>query len=103
MQGELMEKHLINPTFTLSNIGSIGGTIMSPVVLPPQVAIGAIGKIQRLPRFVDETSMEIAEYHIMNISWGGDHRVIDGATLGRFSNLWKSYIESPVMMAFSMK
>ena len=103
MNGGLTEKHLLNPTFTLSNIGSIGGTIMSPAVPPPQVAIGAMGKIQRLPRFVNDDSMEVAEYHIMNISWGGDHRVIDGATLGRFSNCWKSYIETPMKMAFSMK
>lgn len=103
MNGTLNEKHLMNPTFTLSNIGSIGGTIMSPVVLPPQVAIGALGKIQRLPRFVNENSMDVAEYHIMNISWGGDHRVIDGATLGRFSNAFKNYIESPMKMAFRMK
>jgi 2-oxoisovalerate dehydrogenase E2 component (dihydrolipoyl transacylase) len=94
---------LVHPTFTLSNIGSIGGTIMSPVILPPQVAIGAMGKIQRVPRFVDDESMEVEESHIMNISWGGDHRVVDGATLGRFSNLWKSYIESPMTMVFTMK
>ena len=37
----LTEKDLLHPTFTLSNIGSIGGTIMHPVILPPQVAIGA--------------------------------------------------------------
>ncbi len=76
---------------------------MSPVVLPPQVAIGAMGKIQRLPRFVSEESFEVQETHLMNISWGGDHRVLDGGTLGRFSNAWKSYIEKPVSMVFNMK
>mmetsp|Transcript_25181 Transcript_25181/g.37689 ORF Transcript_25181/g.37689 Transcript_25181/m.37689 type:complete len:175 (-) Transcript_25181:320-844(-) len=103
VNGSLSEKDLVNPTFTISNIGSIGGTIMSPVILPPQVAIGAMGKIQRVPRFVSEDSMEVRESHVMNISWAGDHRVIDGATLGRFSNLWKAYIESPMMMAFAMR
>lgn len=38
--GNLSEEDIANPTFTLSNIGAIGGTYMSPVVLPPQVAIG---------------------------------------------------------------
>jgi len=98
----LSEEELTNPTFTLSNIGAIGGTVMSPIVLPPQVAIGAMGKIQRVPRFVGDT-MEVKEAHLMSISWGGDHRVIDGGTLGRFSNVWKGYIESPMSMAFTMK
>jgi len=99
----LSDADLSNPTFTISNIGSIGGTIMSPIVLPPQVAIGAMGKIQRMPKFVNDTSLEVIEKHIMNISWGGDHRVVDGATMGRFSNLWKHYIENPMTMVFDMK
>ena len=35
---------------------------------------------------------------IMNVSWSADHRVIDGATVAKFSNLWKSYIESPTQV-----
>jgi len=101
-QGALTEDDLKGPTFTISNIGSIGGTVMSPVVLPPQVAIGAMGKIQRLPRYVGDTK-DIEEVYLMNISWGGDHRVLDGGTLGRFSNVWKSYIEKPMIMALTMK
>jgi len=101
-QGALTEDDLKGPTFTMSNIGSIGGTVMSPVVLPPQVAIGAMGKIQRLPRYVGDTK-DIEEVYLMNISWGGDHRVLDGGTLGRFSNVWKSYIEKPMIMALTMK
>lgn len=41
-EGNLTEDDISNPTFTLSNIGAIGGTYMSPVVLPPQVAIGGM-------------------------------------------------------------
>ena len=40
MDGNLSEADIAKPTFTLSNIGAIGGTYMSPVVLPPQVGIG---------------------------------------------------------------
>ena len=44
---KLGEEELTGGTFTLSNIGSIGGTYASPVILAPQVAIGALGKIRR--------------------------------------------------------
>jgi 2-oxoisovalerate dehydrogenase E2 component (dihydrolipoyl transacylase) len=91
-------------TFTISNIGAIGagGKFMSPVVTPPQVAIGAIGKIERLPRFVRNT-MEVEEAHICAISWGGDHRVVDGATMARFHTQWKAYVEDPVRLLMEMK
>jgi len=73
---------------------------MSPVVVPPQVAIGAMGRIQKLPRIVDD---HVVEVNIMQMSWGGDHRAIDGATMARFSNQWKEYMENPMTMLFSMK
>ncbi|XP_034721984.1 lipoamide acyltransferase component of branched-chain alpha-keto acid dehydrogenase complex, mitochondrial [Etheostoma cragini] len=44
--GQLGTRELSGGTFTLSNIGSIGGTYAKPVILPPEVAIGALGKIQ---------------------------------------------------------
>ena len=100
-EGSLSEDDITGVTFSLSNIGAIGGTYMSPIVAPPQVAIGAIGTIQRLPRFVGDSN-EVEEASIMQISWGGDHRVVDGATMARFSNQWKAYLERPMTMTFSM-
>jgi 2-oxoisovalerate dehydrogenase E2 component (dihydrolipoyl transacylase) len=100
-EGSLSEGDITDATFTLSNIGAIGGTYMSPIVTSPQVAIGAMGRIQRLPRFGADNVIE--EINIMQISWGGDHRVIDGATMARFSNQWKNYMESPMTMVFAMK
>ncbi|KAI2503099.1 dihydrolipoamide acetyltransferase [Fragilaria crotonensis] len=98
--GNLSEADISGATFTLSNIGAIGGTYMSPIVASPQVAIGAMGKIQRLPRFVGDA---VEGVNIMQISWGGDHRVIDGATMARFSNRWKELMENPMAMVFRMK
>ncbi|MBW03625.1 Lipoamide acyltransferase component of branched-chain alpha-keto acid dehydrogenase complex, mitochondrial, partial [Eschrichtius robustus] len=44
--GQLSTTDLTGGTFTLSNIGSIGGTYARPVILPPEVAIGAVGTIK---------------------------------------------------------
>merc|ERR1712178_122315 len=51
LENKLRPDDLSGGTFSLSNIGAIGGTYASPVLLMPQVAIGALGKIQNFPRF----------------------------------------------------
>ncbi|XP_020855505.1 lipoamide acyltransferase component of branched-chain alpha-keto acid dehydrogenase complex, mitochondrial isoform X3 [Phascolarctos cinereus] len=88
-------------TFTLSNIGSIGGTYAKPLILPLEVAIGALGAIKTVPRFNEKD--EVIKTQIMNVSWSADHRIIDGATVARFSNLWKSYLENPASMLLELK
>lgn len=45
----------------------------------------------------------VKKAHIMCVSWSADHRVIDGAVVARFSNLWKSYLENPSLMLLDMK
>jgi len=92
---------LTGGTFSLSNIGAIGGTYASPVLVVPEVAIGAIGKIQKLPRFDDAGN--VIPVHIVQVSWSADHRVIDGATIAKFSNLWKRYLEFPNTLIFDCK
>ncbi|XP_018417462.1 PREDICTED: lipoamide acyltransferase component of branched-chain alpha-keto acid dehydrogenase complex, mitochondrial isoform X2 [Nanorana parkeri] len=99
--GQLGAAELTGGTFTLSNIGSIGGTYAKPVILPPEVAIGAFGKMQVVPRF--DSRGQVVKAHILNISWSADHRIIDGATMSRFSNLWKSYLENPSSMLLDLK
>ena len=56
---------------------------------------------QVLPRFGEDGSLKKA--HIMQVSWSADHRVIDGATVARFSNLWKSFLEVPASMIIDLK
>ncbi|XP_073499142.1 lipoamide acyltransferase component of branched-chain alpha-keto acid dehydrogenase complex, mitochondrial [Phyllobates terribilis] len=99
--GQLGAADLTGGTFTLSNIGSIGGTYAKPVIMPPEVAIGAIGKLQVVPRF--DSKGQVVKAQILNISWSADHRIIDGATMSRFSNLWKTYLENPSAMLLDLK
>lgn len=76
---------------------------MSPIIASPQVAIGAMGRIQRLPRFVNSDSTEVEEAYIMSATWAGDHRALDGATLAQFAQQWKNYMENPVDMLLRMR
>jgi 2-oxoisovalerate dehydrogenase E2 component (dihydrolipoyl transacylase) len=101
LAGKLTAQDLTGGTFSLSNIGSIGGTYASPVILPPEVAIGALGKLRTLPRF--NSKGEVYPATIMNVSWSADHRLLDGATVARFSNLLKDYLENPGSMVLDLK
>jgi len=102
-QGTFGKEDMANGTFSLSNIGAIGGgTYMKPIIFPPQVAIGAIGQIRKLPRY-DEESASIAVRSVMNFSWAADHRVIDGATMARFSNRLKEFLECPSLMLAELR
>ncbi|WP_166423027.1 dihydrolipoyllysine-residue acetyltransferase [Paraglaciecola sp. 20A4] len=100
-QGRLKTSDLTGGTISISNIGVLGGTVATPVINHPEAAIVALGKIQRLPRF-DEHD-QVRPVNIMHVSWSGDHRIIDGATMVRFNNLWKSYIEKPMTMLSTMR
>eukprot|EP01128_Nolandella_sp_AFSM9_P004036 TRINITY_DN1776_c0_g1_i1.p1 TRINITY_DN1776_c0_g1~~TRINITY_DN1776_c0_g1_i1.p1 ORF type:complete len:514 (+),score=150.46 TRINITY_DN1776_c0_g1_i1:31-1572(+) len=98
---KLSPDDLSNSTFSLSNIGAIAGTYASPVLVPNTVTIGAIGKIQKLPRYNELD--EVVPVHIMNVSWSADHRVIDGGNIANFSNLVKQYLEEPGSMTFDLR
>lgn len=93
LRGQLLPADFAGGTFSLSNIGVIGGTYTHPCIMSPQVAIGALGKTKVVPRFGENG--EVVRAHIMNVSWAADHRVIDGVTLAGFSEVWKKYLENP--------
>ncbi|KAI1705862.1 2-oxoacid dehydrogenases acyltransferase (catalytic domain) domain-containing protein [Ditylenchus destructor] len=93
---------LTGGTFSISNIGAIGsGTYVNPVIFAPQVAILALGRVRKLPRF-DEQENLVAR-NVVNVSYSADHRVVDGASMARFSNLLKEYIEHPSSMLAEMR
>jgi len=95
-EGRVSQADLKGGTITISNIGALGGTYASPIINAPEVAIVALGRTQKLPRF--DANGQVVERSIMTISWAGDHRIIDGGTIARFNNLWKGYLESPQSM-----
>ncbi|NMT63210.1 dihydrolipoyllysine-residue acetyltransferase [Marinobacter orientalis] len=94
--GRVSQEDLKGGTITISNIGALGGTYASPIINAPEVAIVALGRTQKLPRF--DASGQVVERAIMTVSWAGDHRIIDGGTIARFCNRWKGYLESPQSM-----
>jgi 2-oxoisovalerate dehydrogenase E2 component (dihydrolipoyl transacylase) len=99
--GRISPNDLKGGTITVSNVGAIGGTIATPIISKPQVAIVALGRVQTLPRF--DVEGNVSAQKIMTISWSGDHRVIDGATMAHFSNTWKALLENPASMLMTMR
>lgn len=99
--GRVQPGDLKGGTISISNIGALGGTVATPIINKPEVAIVALGKVQALPRF--NAKGEVEARQIMQVSWSGDHRVIDGGTIARFCNLWKQYLESPQDMLMAMR
>jgi len=98
--GRVAQADLKGGTLSISNIGALGGTYAAPIINQPEVAIVALGRTQRLPRFDSEGN--VCARDIMTITWAGDHRIIDGGTIARFSNLWKHYLEHPDEMLLSL-
>lgn len=100
-EGKLSNQDLKGGTISISNVGVLGGTVATPVINKPESAIVALGKMQRLPRFDDNDN--VVAVNIMHVSWSGDHRIIDGATMVKFNNLWKSYLENPMTMLSELR
>jgi 2-oxoisovalerate dehydrogenase E2 component (dihydrolipoyl transacylase) len=93
---KLSPEDISGGTITLSNIGAIGGKFGSPLINSPEVCIIAFGKIQKVARFDDDgTAFPLS---IMTANIAADHRVLDGATIARFCNEWKLFIEKPEML-----
>uniref|UniRef100_A0A803MM54 Dihydrolipoamide acetyltransferase component of pyruvate dehydrogenase complex n=1 Tax=Chenopodium quinoa TaxID=63459 RepID=A0A803MM54_CHEQI len=95
-ENKLSQDDISGGTITISNIGAIGGKFGSPLINLPEVAIIAIGRIQKVPRFKEEGTVYSAP--LMNVNIGADHRVLDGATVAKFCNEWKSFVEKPDLL-----
>jgi 2-oxoglutarate dehydrogenase E2 component (dihydrolipoamide succinyltransferase) len=81
-------------TFTLTNVGSFGNVMGTPIINQPQVAILAVGAIKKKPAVLEtEHGDVIAIRHMMFLSLSYDHRVVDGSLGGMFVRRVADYLE----------
>lgn len=90
--GTFKVEDLRGGTFTISNLGAIGGTYSTPIINPPEAAILLIGRSRMLPQWIDGAFQPRL---MMPLSISYDHRIVDGATAQRFLNDVKGYLASP--------
>ncbi|MBX7255236.1 MAG: 2-oxo acid dehydrogenase subunit E2 [Candidatus Hydrogenedentes bacterium] len=82
-------------TFTVSNLGGIGGTSFTPIVNPPEVAILGISRARVEPVYVDG---QFVPRTLLPLSLSYDHRVIDGADAARFTRFLVEALEQPFLL-----
>ena len=92
--GKLVPDEIQGGTYTLTNVGSFGNVLGTPVINQPQVAIMAVGAIRKKPAVLEtEFGDVIAIRHMMYLSHSYDHRVVDGALGGMFVRRVADYLE----------
>ncbi|SRR5690606_19825746 len=91
---ELTADDLSGGTFTISNVGSFGNIMGTPIIVQPQVGIVALGAVVKKPAVVETPNGDaIAIRHKMFLSHSYDHRVVDGALGGMFVRRVADYLE----------
>ncbi|GAP86194.1 putative 2-oxoisovalerate dehydrogenase E2 component [Rosellinia necatrix] len=99
--GKLSVQDLSGGTITVSNIGNIGGTYLSPVIVEKEVAILGIGRMRTVPAFDEDD--KVIKKQVCNFSWSADHRVIDGATMARAAEIVRQIVEEPDSMILHLR
>jgi 2-oxoglutarate dehydrogenase E2 component (dihydrolipoamide succinyltransferase) len=93
-ENKLKPDELAGGTFTVSNVGSFGNVMGTPIIMQPQVAILALGAVQKKPSVIETPYGDaIAIRHKMFLSHSYDHRVVDGALGGSFVRRVADYLE----------
>lgn len=81
-------------TYTVTNVGTFGNVMGTPIINQPQVAIMALGAIRKVPAVIETPQGDaIAIRHKMFLSHSYDHRVVDGALGGQFVRRVADYLE----------
>ncbi|MFT4031199.1 MAG: dihydrolipoamide acetyltransferase family protein [Siphonobacter sp.] len=93
-ENKLKPEDLTDGTYTVSNIGTFGNIMGTPIIVQPQVAIMAFGAIQKKPAVIETPDGDfIGIRQKMFISHSYDHRIVDGSLGGRFVKRVSDYLE----------
>ncbi len=95
--GKIQREQMQGGTFTITNIGVIGGLSFTPVINWPEVAILGLGRTQERLAF-DKDGKTVIAKKMMPLCLTFDHRLIDGALAARFVNAVKEYLENPLLL-----
>lgn len=101
--GKLSLQDMSGGTITVSNIGNIGGTYLSPVIVEREVAILGVGRMRTVPAFANDGSDRVVRKQVCNFSWSADHRVVDGATMARAAEVVRGIVEEPDVMVMHLR
>lgn len=92
--GKLSPDDIQGGTYTISNVGSFGNLMGTPIINQPQVAIMAVGSIKKKPAVIETPQGDlIGIRHFMYLSHSYDHRIVDGALGGQFVRRMADYLE----------
>jgi pyruvate dehydrogenase E2 component (dihydrolipoamide acetyltransferase) len=95
---DLTLEEMRGSTFTVTNLGSLGTGYFSPIINWPEVAVLGLGRAERTAVW-DDKNKEFTPRLIMPLSFGHDHRVLDGADGARFMSWIVEAIRNPMLMA----
>jgi pyruvate dehydrogenase E2 component (dihydrolipoamide acetyltransferase) len=87
-------------TFTITNVGSVGGMYSTPIINPPEIGIMGVHRIKDMPLVVEG---RVEARKVMGISMCFDHRVVDGAAATEFMNVVKRHLEDPDLLLVDMR
>lgn len=91
---KLLPDEIQGGTFTLTNVGTFGNVMGTPIINQPQVAVLATGAIRKKPAVIETTHGDtIGIRHMMFLSLSYDHRIVDGALGGSFVRRVADYLE----------
>ncbi len=91
--GQTAIEEMRGASFSISNLGAIGGVYSTPIINPREVGILLVGRARKLPVVVEGDRIE--PRLMMPLSLTYDHRIVDGAAAARFLNEVIDYLEAP--------